>query len=109
MISSTLGEITREALKHLTPREEKVIKMRFGLCSDGREYTLEEVGRYFDVTRERVRQIEAKALDKLRHPSRARRFGSFATEISGYARLPVSPARGGSASPGKGKDMSVKV
>jgi RNA polymerase primary sigma factor len=100
MISSTLGEITAEALKHLTPREEKVIKMRFGLLSDGREYTLEEVGRYFDVTRERVRQIEAKALDKLRHPSRARRFGSFATDVSSYARLPLDRTTGGSASPG---------
>ena len=99
MISSTLGEITQEALKHLTPREEKVIKMRFGLCSEGREYTLEEVGRYFDVTRERVRQIEAKALAKLRHPARARRFGSFATDISSYVRLPLERKSGGSASP----------
>ncbi len=103
MISSTLGEITEEALKHLTPREEKVIKMRFGLCPDGREYTLEEVGRYFDVTRERVRQIEAKALDKLRHPSRARRFGSFATDTSARGRLPLDRTRGGSASPGDRK------
>jgi hypothetical protein len=74
--------------------------MRFGLCPNGREYTLEEVGRYFDVTRERVRQIEAKALDKLRHPSRARRFGSFATEISSYARLPLDRTTRGSSSRG---------
>jgi len=99
MISSTLSAITEEALKHLTPREEKVIKMRFGLCPNGREYTLEEVGKYFDVTRERVRQIEAKALDKLRHPSRARRFGSFATDISSYARVASDRTSRGSASP----------
>lgn len=77
MISSSLEQITVEVLKRLTPREEKVIKMRFGLCRDGREQTLEEVGKYFGVTRERARQIEAKALEKLRHPSRARTFGAF--------------------------------
>ncbi|HWP44941.1 MAG TPA: sigma-70 family RNA polymerase sigma factor [Blastocatellia bacterium] len=72
-----LSEITEEALHHLTPREEKVIKMRFGLGTDGREHTLEEVGSYFDVTRERVRQIEARALEKLRHPARARMLRPF--------------------------------
>ena len=108
MITSTLSELTEEALKHLTPREEKVIKMRFGLCPNGREYTLEEVGRYFDVTRERVRQIEAKALDKLRHPSRARRFGSFATDISAYTRVALDPTNRRSASPG-GKNASESV
>jgi len=108
MISSTLSAITEEALKHLTPREEKVIKMRFGLCPNGREYTLEEVGKYFDVTRERVRQIEAKALDKLRHPSRARRFGSFATDISAYARLSSKRTSRGSA-PAGGKNASKSV
>jgi RNA polymerase primary sigma factor len=77
LAASRLAEVTSDVLRHLTPREEKVIKMRFGLCPDGRERTLEEVGAYFDVTRERVRQIEARALDKLRHPARARRLGAF--------------------------------
>jgi len=63
-------------LKTLTPREEKVIKMRFGL-DDGSEHTLEEVGQSFAVTRERIRQIEAKALRKLRHPSRSRKLRAF--------------------------------
>ena len=63
-------------LKTLTPREEKVIKMRFGL-DDGSEHTLEEVGQSFAVTRERIRQIEAKALRKLRHPSRSKQLKSF--------------------------------
>ena len=61
------------ALKTLTPREEMVLKLRFGL-EDGRQRTLEEVGREFKVTRERIRQIEAKALRKLRHPSRSRKL-----------------------------------
>jgi RNA polymerase primary sigma factor len=60
-------------LRTLTPREERVIKMRFGL-EDGSEHTLEEVGQSFQVTRERIRQIEAKALRKLRHPSRSRKL-----------------------------------
>ena len=63
-------------LSTLTPREEKVIKMRFGL-EDGSEHTLEEVGQSFAVTRERIRQIEAKALRKLRHPSRWRKLRAF--------------------------------
>ena len=63
-------------LKTLTPREEKVIKMRFGV-GDGSEHTLEEVGQNFAVTRERIRQIEAKALRKLRHPSRSRKLRAF--------------------------------
>jgi len=63
-------------LQTLTPREEKVIKMRFGL-DDGSEHTLEEVGQSFAVTRERIRQIEAKALRKLRHPSRSRKLRAF--------------------------------
>jgi RNA polymerase primary sigma factor len=74
IIKAKLNEATYEALTHLTPREEKILKMRFGLGTSGREHTLEEVGAYFDVTRERVRQIEARALDKLRHPSRSRRL-----------------------------------
>ncbi len=75
-ISISLQEQTASLLKTLTPREEKVIKMRFGL-EDGSEHTLEEVGHSFAVTRERIRQIEAKALRKLRHPSRSRSLRSF--------------------------------
>ena len=63
-------------LKSLTPREERVIALRFGL-EDGRARTLEELGREFNVTRERVRQIEAKALRKLRHPSRSKKLRDF--------------------------------
>jgi RNA polymerase primary sigma factor len=69
-ISSDLREHTQYALRSLTPREEKVLRMRFGM-DDGQERTLEEVGRCFEVTRERIRQIEAKALRKLRHSSRS--------------------------------------
>ena len=74
---SNLREITDEVLATLTPREEKVIKMRFGLGPNGSEHTLEEVGQHFAVTRERIRQIEAKALRKLRHPSRSRKLKAF--------------------------------
>jgi RNA polymerase primary sigma factor len=77
VISTNLREITDEVLKSLTPREEKVIKMRFGLGPNGSEHTLEEVGQHFAVTRERIRQIEAKALRKLRHPSRSRKLKAF--------------------------------
>jgi len=73
VINLSLKEQTSSVLKTLTPREEKVIKMRFGL-DDGSEHTLEEVGQSFAVTRERIRQIEAKALRKLRHPSRSRKL-----------------------------------
>jgi RNA polymerase primary sigma factor len=76
VISISLQEQTESLLKTLTPREEKVIKMRFGL-EDGSEHTLEEVGHSFAVTRERIRQIEAKALRKLRHPSRSRNLRTF--------------------------------
>ncbi|GAC1446782.1 MAG: RNA polymerase sigma factor RpoD [Pyrinomonadaceae bacterium] len=76
VVASNLREITDEVLATLTPREEKVIKMRFGL-DDGSEHTLEEVGQSFAVTRERIRQIEAKALRKLRHPSRSRKLKAF--------------------------------
>ena len=68
-----LKEQLMSVLSTLTPREEKVLKLRFGL-EDGRARTLEEVGKYFKVTRERIRQIEAKALRKLRHPSRSRKL-----------------------------------
>jgi len=76
VINLNLKEQTEKVLHTLTPREEKVIKMRFGV-GDGSEHTLEEVGQNFAVTRERIRQIEAKALRKLRHPSRSRRLRAF--------------------------------
>jgi RNA polymerase primary sigma factor len=76
VINLNLKEQTDSVLKTLTPREEKVIKMRFGV-GDGSEHTLEEVGQSFAVTRERIRQIEAKALRKLRHPSRSRKLRAF--------------------------------
>ncbi len=72
LLKEQLGDV----LKTLTPREEKVLKLRFGL-DDGRQRTLEEVGKEFDVTRERIRQIEAKALRKLRHPSRSKKLKDF--------------------------------
>ena len=76
VINLNLREQTAEVLKTLSPREEKIVKMRFGL-QDGSEHTLEEVGQHFAVTRERIRQIEAKALRKLRHPSRSHRLRAF--------------------------------
>jgi RNA polymerase primary sigma factor len=76
IISLSLREQTNKVLNTLTPREEKVLRLRFGL-SDGCEHTLEEVGQDFAVTRERIRQIEAKALRKLRHPSRSKKLRSF--------------------------------
>ncbi len=74
--ATILREVIERELHTLTPREEHVIKLRFGLY-DGRTHTLEEVGKEFDITRERIRQIEAKALRKLRHPSRARHLRGF--------------------------------
>jgi RNA polymerase primary sigma factor len=71
-----MSERTRDALKTLTQREENVLRMRFGIDSS-KDHTLEEVGQDFDVTRERIRQIEAKALRKLRHPSRSKLLKSF--------------------------------
>ena len=76
VISLNLKEQTESVLQTLTPREERVIKMRFGV-GDGKDHTLEEVGQSFAVTRERIRQIEAKALRKLRHPSRSRKLRAF--------------------------------
>ena len=76
VINFDLAEQTRKVLATLTPREEKVLRMRFGI-GEKADHTLEEVGRDFDVTRERIRQIEAKALRKLRHPSRSRKLKSF--------------------------------
>ena len=76
VVNHSLGEQTRKVLTSLTPREEKVLRMRFGI-GEKSDHTLEEVGRDFSVTRERIRQIEAKALRKLRHPSRSRKLKSF--------------------------------
>ena len=75
-MNQNLTESTRQVLKSLTPREEKVLRMRFGI-GERRDHTLEEIGQDFDVTRERIRQIEAKALRKLRHPSRSKQLRSF--------------------------------
>jgi RNA polymerase primary sigma factor len=80
VLVSNLQDQTRRVLKTLTPREEQVLKMRFGV-GDGSEHTLEEVGRSFNVTRERIRQIESKALRKLRHPSRAKKLKPFLETI----------------------------
>ena len=79
VINLNLKEQTAAVLKTLTPREEQVVRMRFGI-GDGSEHTLEEVGQRFSVTRERIRQIEAKALRKLRHPSRSRKLKTFLGE-----------------------------
>ena len=75
--ASALANSVSEALAELTPREQRILRMRFGI-GDARDHTLEEVGQVFGVTRERIRQIEAKALEKLRHPSRARKLMTFA-------------------------------
>jgi RNA polymerase primary sigma factor len=80
IINVDLKEQTAQVLRTLTPREEKIMKMRFGL-EDGSEHTLEEVGRSFAVTRERIRQIEAKALRKLRQPSRSRKLKAFLDDV----------------------------
>jgi RNA polymerase primary sigma factor len=76
VMQMNLGEQTRKVLATLTPREEKVLRMRFGI-GERSDHTLEEVGQDFEVTRERIRQIEAKALRKLRHPSRAKKLFAF--------------------------------
>jgi RNA polymerase primary sigma factor len=76
VMGGSLAEQTRKALATLTPREEKVLRMRFGIAERS-DHTLEEVGQNFDVTRERIRQIEAKALRKLRHPSRSKKLRAF--------------------------------
>ena len=77
VVTTNLRQVTDAVLATLSPREEVVIKLRYGLGPHGEEHTLEEVGKNFDVTRERIRQIEAKALRKLRHPSRSRRLKAF--------------------------------
>jgi RNA polymerase primary sigma factor len=89
VLIATLNEVTDEALRHLTPREEKVLKMRFGLGRNGREHTLDEVGQHFSVTRERIRQIEAKALGKLRHPRRSQKLRAIADGVDD----PILPPR----------------
>jgi RNA polymerase primary sigma factor len=76
VIGINLSSQTQEVLESLTERETKVLKLRFGI-GDGRDHTLEEVGQQFEVTRERIRQIEAKALRKLRHPTRSKKLKSF--------------------------------
>jgi len=80
VMSTNVQERTAHVLRTLTPREEKIIRMRFGM-EDGSEHTLEEVGRAFSVTRERIRQIEAKALGKLRHPSRSRELKALFEDV----------------------------
>ncbi len=80
-VASNLREVTDDVLATLSPREEMIIKMRFGLNASGEEHTLEEIGAKFSVTRERIRQIEAKALRKLRHPARARVLKDFIAAI----------------------------
>jgi RNA polymerase primary sigma factor len=72
--AAELRAISDEALSTLTPREEKIVRMRFGLDRSGKEHTLEEIGHLFGVTRERIRQIESKALKKLRHPALAQKL-----------------------------------
>ena len=78
-IQENLREQTTQILSSLTPREERVLRMRFGIGMNT-DHTLEEVGQQFSVTRERIRQIEAKALRKLKHPSRSRKLKSFLDE-----------------------------
>ena len=77
-MGQNLSDQTEKALATLTPREEKVLRMRFGI-GERSDHTLEEVGRSFGVTRERIRQIEAKALRKLRHPSRSKSLRDYLT------------------------------
>jgi RNA polymerase primary sigma factor len=76
VVNHSLEETTRKVLATLSPREERVLRMRFGI-GESTDHTLEEVGQNFEVTRERIRQIEAKALRKLRQPSRRKRLSSF--------------------------------
>ncbi len=92
IVSLNLAEQTRKVLATLTPREEKVLRMRFGIGEES-DHTLEEVGQDFNVTRERIRQIEAKALRKLRHPSRSLKLKTFAVEGE---VPPTDPADGAS-------------
>jgi RNA polymerase primary sigma factor len=76
--ATELRAVSDEALSTLTPREERIVRMRFGLDRSGKEHTLEEIGQVFGVTRERIRQIESKALKKLRHPALAQKLKAAA-------------------------------
>jgi RNA polymerase primary sigma factor len=96
LVSNDLHDALIDAIKRLTPREEKIISMRFGLGKSGREYTLEEVGEYFGVTRERVRQIESKALLKLKTPAKAGRLKDFA-KVRDTSPVTMNGAKGVSA------------
>jgi len=89
VVTGDLVNQTRKVLKTLTAREEKVIRMRFGI-GEKSDHTLEEVGQLFDVTRERIRQIEAKALDKLRHPSRSKHIERSDGDTSRRINVPKS-------------------
>ena len=97
-VYTNLREITREVLDTLTPREAKVLRMRFGIEMNT-DHTLEEVGKQFDVTRERIRQIEAKALRKLRHPSRSEKLRSFLENSPEAGAAAAAAAAAGSNSP----------
>jgi RNA polymerase primary sigma factor len=77
-----LREVTNSALQTLSPREQEIVRMRYGLNENGKEYTLQEVGEIFQVTRERIRQIEEKALLKLRSPYRSNKLREFADFVS---------------------------
>ena len=94
VVNEDLKEKVREVLKSLTPREEKVLKMRFGI-DVASEHTLEEVGKDFSVTRERIRQIEVKALRKLRHPSRSKKLVTFFDKESNGGGVPPQGGQGG--------------
>jgi len=85
VLRNSLRDIASEALSTLSPREAEILRLRYGLDTNGEERTLEEVGRHFNVTRERIRQIEGKALAKLRHPSRCRRLKEFFLDSSANA------------------------
>jgi len=88
-VAAALAEATLEVLENLTEREQKVLRMRFGIGMNT-DHTLEEVGKQFGVTRERIRQIEAKALRKLRHPSRAQKLKTFADTPDAPAQLDIA-------------------
>jgi hypothetical protein len=94
VLNVNLKERTAHVLRTLSPREEKIIRMRFGM-DDGSEHTLEEVGQSFDVTRERIRQIEAKALRKLRHPVALRQAAFAARRCAGITRTRQRTGRSG--------------
>ena len=100
--ATLLKEQLNEVLDTLTEREQKVLRLRFGM-NDGRARTLEEVGKEFDVTRERIRQIEAKALRKLRHPSRSRKLRDYLDENDGAFKTVTGSGRSGDAADDGGR------